>query len=399
MSGFRVVDRGWVWAGAIPGQLLADMGAEVIKVESRRRLDYMRQGKPLIGTNPDPEQNPWFHALNRNKKSITVNLGSPRGVELLREVVRRSDVLLENFTPGFMHRIGFDYAALAEIHPRLVMLSLSGVGQSGPLREMPAYAPLMAGMSGLDSLVGYPGERVLGIQQPYADSNAGVWAAFAVLAALFHREQTGEGQHVDVSELEAGVSVIGEAIVEYGLTGVVPAPCGNDRRGYAPHGHYPCAGVDVWIAISVASDAEWAGCCRALETVELGAAPRFATAEGRWEHRRELDREIARHTRKFEAMPLMHRLQAEHVAAAPIMGPAALAEDPHLRARGAFAEVHHPVLGRELVYGPAWTLSGTPGGVDRHAPLLGEHNAEIFGSLLGLTADEVAALEREGVLS
>lgn len=399
LAGYRVLDLGWVWAGAIPGQLLADMGAEVIKLESTQRIDYMRLGRPLIGNVPDPEQNPWFHAVNRNKKSITVNLKSPRGRELVKDLAAKSDIVIENFAPGFLEKSGLDYQALRQINPKLIMLSMSGMGQTGRDSKIPAYAPLLAGMSGLDSLVGYPGERVLGVQQPYADSNAGLTGAFSVLAALVHRERTGEGQHIDAAEQEATIAVLGEAVTAYSLDKIVPTPMGNDRQGYAPRGTYPCSGDDNWIAISVVTDEQWRALCSALGDESLANDPRFNTYSGRWDNRRALDAALAIRTSAFEATALMDMIQAAGVAAAPVNGPQGLMNDRHFKARGTFVQMKHPVLGDELIYATAWRLSKTPGAVVRHAPILGEHNRDVFEGLLGLSAAEVDQLVAEGVLT
>lgn len=399
LAGVRVIDFGWVWAGGLPGQVLADLGAEVIKVESRKRLDYMRQGRPLRGTQPDPEQNPWFHALNRNKLSVTINLANRTGVELARRLILAGDVVIENFTPGFMSRVGLDYLSLHALKPSLVMLSMSGTGQVGPLAGIRTYATIIAALSGMDSLVGYPGERVLGMQQPYADANGGVHAVFAILLALWHQRRTGQGQFIDLAQLETSVAVMGEALMETLMTGRVPRTQGNDYPGMAPHGHYPCAGDDAWIAIAVRSDDEWRALCASLGAEGLAGDPRFQTHPGRWHHRRELDPALSAWTRRFGPYELTVRLQRVGIAAAPLLGPAELASDPHFRARAAFVEVEHPVLGKEVVYGAAWKMSRTPAGVRRHAPLLGQDNEDVFGRLLGLTPDEIHRLAREQVIA
>jgi benzylsuccinate CoA-transferase BbsF subunit len=398
LDGVRVIDFGWVWAGGIPGQILADLGAEVIKVESRKRLDYMRQGRPLRGTTPDPEQNPWFHALNRNKSSVTINLAHPKGVELARRLILAGDVVIENFTPGFMGRIGLDYPALRALNPGLVMCSMSGTGQTGPLAGIRSYATIIAALSGMDGLVGYPGERVLGMQQPYADANGGLHAAFAILAALWHRRRTGQGQFIDLAQIETAVAVMGEALMETQMTGRVPGTAGNDYPGLAPHGHYPCRGEDVWVAIAVGSDKEWRALCTALGAEALGADARFGTHADRWRHRRALDEALAGWTRRFTPYELAERCEQAGVAAAPLLGPAELVADPHFRARRAFVEVEHPVLGREVVYGAVWRMSRTPPGVRRRAPLLGEHNDEVFGRVLSMPPEEIRLLAQEQVI-
>ncbi len=399
LAGIRVIDFGWVWAGGIPGQILADLGAEVIKVESRKRLDYMRQGRPLRGIEPDPEQNPWFHALNRNKFSVTINLSQPAGVALARRLILTADVVIENFTPGFMSRIGLDYPSLLAQKPGLVMLSMSGMGQTGPLAGIRSYATIIAALSGMDSLVGYAGERVLGMQQPYADANGGLHAAFAILVALWHRRRTGRGQFIDLAQLEAAVAVMGEALMETAMSGRIPATQGNDYPGFAPHGHYPCRDEDTWVAIAVRSDEEWQALCVALGAGPLAADQRFRGGADRWRHRRDLDRALGEWTRRFSPYEATVRLGRAGVAAAPLLGPVELLADPHFRARGSFVEVEHPVLGKEVIYGAAWTMSRTPPGVERPAPLLGEHNDQVFGRLLGLAPEEIRRLAEEDVIT
>ena len=398
LEGLRILDMGWVWAGAIPGQILADMGAEVIKVESSKRLDYMRLGRPLVGDKPDPEQNPWFHAVNRNKKSITVNLKSEEGVKLLKRLVSQCDGLIENFKPGFMAKIGLDYQSLSKVNPKLVMLSLSGVGQTGPLSDIPAYAPFLSGLSGLDSVVGYPGEGILGIQQPYADTNAGVSGAFGLIVALLEQKRSGLGQHIDLAESEAAISVIGEAVVEYGMTGEVPLPQGNDRFGFAPHGHYPVLGDDNWVAIAVDSDRQWQSLCEVLDQSALAGSAEFASADDRWKNRRLLDIKLFAITAAFDGVNLFQSLQNRGVAAMPLLGPAEILKDAHYKARKTFKDLEHPVLGSEVIFGPMWRMSSTKNVKWRHAPILGEHTESIMSDLLGISAEEYNLLVASEVL-
>ena len=398
LAGIRILDMGWVWAGAIPGQILADMGAEVIKVESMKRIDYMRLGRAVVEDQPAYEQNPWFHAVNRNKKSIAVNLKSDEGVQLLKRIASQCNAVIENFKPGFLSKIGMDYKNLARDHPGLVMLSMSGVGQSGPLSDIPAYAPFLSGLTGLDSLVGYPGEDILGIQQPYADTNAGVTGAFGLLTALLHQQRTGVGQHVDLAESEAAIAVIGEAFVDYETNASVTKPLGNDRYGFAPHGHYPVQGNDKWVAIAVETDAQWADLSNALEAPELAADPAFASPSKRWENRRALDATLSILTSKQDGITLCESLQAKKIAAMPLLGPAEMLENPHFQTRNTFLEIDHPIMGPEVLFGPMWRMT-----VNMHkdwcrAPLLGEHTLEVFSDLLGMSLAEVNQLIATEVL-
>ena len=392
LQGLRVLDMGWVWAGAIPGQILADMGAEVIKVESKKRIDYMRLGRPLIGTDPDVEQNPWFHAVNRNKKSIAVNLKSTAGLEILKKLVGKCDAVIENFKPGFLAKIGMDYNSLSKINPSLVMLSMSGVGQTGPLSDIPAYAPFLSGLSGLDSLVGYPGEDILGIQQPYADTNAGVTGAFGLITALLHRKRSGEGQHVDLAETEAAISVLGEAFLHYSMTNTVMEPQGNFRYGYVPCGHYPTKGEDAWIAIAVESEQQWASLCRVLGKPDLAVSSSFQNKEIRNQNRGILDQALSELTSLRETDKLFHALQAEGISAMPLLGPDEVMRDPHFVQRGTFIDIDHPVLGKEVIFGPMWRQTTSSMENWAHAPLLGQHTFDVMTDLLAMTKTEVEEL-------
>lgn len=398
LHGLRILDLGWVWAGAIPGQLLADMGAVVIKVESTKRIDYMRLGAALVDAGPAYEQNPWFHAVNRNKKSITVNLQSEKGVELLKKLASRCDAVIENFKPGFLSKIGMDFASLSPDNPRLVMLSMSGVGQTGPSSQGPAYAPFLSGLSGLDSLVGYPGEEILGIQQPYADTNAGVTGAFGLIAALLHQQRTGQGQHIDLAESEAAIAVIGEAFVAHSLTQMVPKPQGNDRPDFAPHGHYPTAGDDKWFALAVESQSQWESLCRVLGEQGLADCPLFATADARWLNRRQLDDAISQRTRSMERARLVSDLQRMKVPAMPLLSAEEILEDAQYCARDAFVGIEHPILGMEKVFGPMWRMSLSVHDDWRHAPLMGEHTSEVMSELIGMSPDEIEKLVELEVL-
>jgi benzylsuccinate CoA-transferase BbsF subunit len=235
LEGYRVIDFGWVIAGPIVGAIRADMGAEVIKVESRRRLDASRRGRPITGEHidrgdrgEDPDLIPLFHAINRNKLSITIDLTHPHAPQLLRDLIARSDVVVENFTPHVLRRVGLDYEALCEVKPDLIMLSLSAAGQTGPWREISAYAPSITSLAGLDGLVGYSDGPVLGMPSlNFSDPTAGLLGAYAVMAALCHRQRTGQGQYIDMSQMEALTGLAVEAILDYTLNNRVRTPQGN----------------------------------------------------------------------------------------------------------------------------------------------------------------------------
>jgi benzylsuccinate CoA-transferase BbsF subunit len=398
LQGYRVLDFGWVLAGAIPGMVLADMGAEVIKVETRQRLDYMRMGRPIIGTERDPEQNPMFHNVNRNKLSITLNTTQPQAVELARKLVTRCDVVIENFSPGVMDRLGLGYEDLRRFKPNLIMASISSNGQSGPLRDLRAYAPSIGALAGLDSTLGYEGGRPLGLKHAYGDICGALHAVFAIVSALYQRKRTGKGQYIDVSMLRATVVTMGVGLMEYIMTGRVLQPRGNYDPTLAPYGNYPCLGEDKWVSIAVSTEEEWQGLKEAMGNPDWTRASQFASRYLRLKHRQELDQYLAQWTIARSPEEITQLLQSHGVAATPVMNAEERLFNPHFRERDLYQEIQHPSLGEEPIFNLMWKLSQTPSTIRRHAPLLGEHNRDVFCGILGMAEEEVKFLEEAQVL-
>ncbi len=398
LSGYRVLDFGWVLAGAIPGMVLADMGAQVIKVETRRRLDYMRLGRPITGDQPDPEQNPMFHNVNRNKIGITVNTTDPAGVNLALKLAACSDVVIENFSPGVMDRLGLGYEQIRKVNPAVIMASISSTGQSGPLRDLRAYAPSIGALSGLDSTMGYQGERPLGLKHAFGDICGALHTVFAVVAALHRRKQTGEGQYIDQSMLRATVVTNGIGLMEYAMTGRVLKTRGNFDPTMVPYGNYPCAGDDEWVSIAVASEDEWQNMIAALGNPEWAEQPAFSSKYQRLKHRDEVDAQLAQWTCTRAAEEVTELLQSHGVAAMPVMSAEQRLFNPPFQARGLYADIEHPSLGAEPIFNLMWNLSKTPSRIRRHAPLLGEHNRQVFCDILGMPEAEVENLEDSQVI-
>jgi crotonobetainyl-CoA:carnitine CoA-transferase CaiB-like acyl-CoA transferase len=384
LTGLRVVDFGWVWAGAVPGHILAMLGAEVIKIESRARLDYMRQGKPIVGTERDPEQNPMFQAVNGGKRSATIDFTDPAGAEILRSLVAASDVVIENFTPGVLDKHGLGWSQLSAVNPNLIMCAMSPAGQQGPLRGLRTYATMIASLSGMDSVVGYPGERVLGMQQSYPDPNASLHGTFALLAALQARRagQTG-GCYLDLSQWESGAALVGGPLARNQLTGEVPSTAGVWRQGCAPIGNYPCAGDDVWLALAVRSDAEWD---RLLEVLAppWRDAWQGAGAAARYAERARLDGLIASATARWDARELERRLTESGIPASRCLSTSELLEADTFRERRLFQDIEHHILGPVTVYGLPWLRGDGERPAPRVAPTLGADNAFVLSELLGL---------------
>ena len=406
LESYRVVDFGTAWAGPMGAQLLADMGAEVIKVESHSRMDGLRLGRPMVGEDFAggdrglwPELQPLFHGLNRNKLGITVNIKHPEGLKLVKELIGRSDVVMNNYSPGVMDRAGLGYSTLKSIRPDIIMVSMPATGETGPERDILAYAPIISALSGLTSLVGYTDEPLVGeMQSAWSDTVAALHAALATVAALRHRNLTGQGQYIEVSQLEATTAMLGEPLLDYAMNGRVAEPQGNFDTEFAPHNNYPCQGEDRWLAIAVKTEEEWGGFCRVLGDPDWTRDPIFGDKYSRLKHHHELDQHVAEWTRQLTPEEATELLQRSGVAAMTVMNIGDQFQDDHFHQRHAFVETEHPHIGAEWLYGLPWLLSETPGGVQRPAPLLGQHNQYVFCQLLGVSQEELTRLEQEQVL-
>jgi benzylsuccinate CoA-transferase BbsF subunit len=411
LDGLRVVDFGWVAVGPVLSSLLAEMGGEVIKVESSRRLDYCRLiPRPVLeGERPaeayasraaEIDDVPMFHNYNRGKLGVTVDLRHPGAPPLLRRLVATADVVVENFSPSVLRRLGLDWAALRQVRPDLVMISCSAAGQDGPWSDLKTFAPSLSSLAGLEALIGYPGERVLGaLAFGYADPSNAHHGALAVLAALWHRRRTGEGQYIDMSQLEATVGLAVEPLMDWVMNGRAWGPQGSRHRSMAPHGNYPCRGRDAWVSIAVEDDAAWRRLGEAMGRPAWATEARLRTLAGRQREEDAIDLRLAEWTSARAAWEVTETLQRARVAAFPVYGLEAQASDPHFQMRGLLARPEHPRLGPVTVYAHPIKLSGTPGAIPRPAPMLGEHNREVFQDLLGLSAAEVARLEADGVIA
>jgi benzylsuccinate CoA-transferase BbsF subunit len=408
LVGYRILDFGTAFASPMAAHLLADMGAEAIKIESHTRLDGLRLGRPIVGEDIAggdrgewPEYQPVFHGLNRSKLGITVNIKHPEGVALLKRLVRVSDVVINNYSPGVMDRAGLGYDVLRQEKSDLIYVSLPAAGDNGPLRDIVTYAPVIAALAGISSLVGYssaPGDFVGTLQVAFCDAVGALHAVVAILAALRHRQATGEGQAIEIAQWEATVSMLGEGLLDYVMNGRVLGPVGNTHPTMVPHNNYRCAGDDAWVAIAVRSEAEWRAFCHTSGHPEWADDARFADAYGRRQHGGELDTLITAWTSQHTPYEIMETLQAAGVAAMPVMNLEEQFRDPHLRVREIHLESEHPKVGLEFLHGIPWHLSETPGRISRPAPLLGEHNQYVFGALLGLPEAEIQRLTELGAI-
>jgi len=411
LTGIRVVELTTAWAGPYAGQILAHMGAESIRVESTRRLCVTRTAGPMADRVPGPDRAGYYGEYNQGKRSVQIDLSRPEGAQLVKRLVAISDVVIENFAPGVVERWGLGYEELRRVKPDIIMVSLSGHGRKGPLSHYVSYGPYLVALSGFSTMTGYPGwEQPMHVGMSYPDPNGGWHGAFAALVALWYRKRTGKGQYVDLSQWEAAVALLGDAVVAYSMTGRQPERLGNRDPVMCPHGIFRCAPAqdalpegllpeDRWISIACASDAEWRALCQVIGRPDLADEPRFATLGARKAHEDEVERVVEGWTVTQEPYEAARKLQAVGVAAYPVHSNKDVAEDPHLNARNFFSLKEHPVVGVRKHTGIPWRMSGTPCEVWRAAPTLGQDNEYVFCRLLGLSQDELESLRSAGVIT
>jgi crotonobetainyl-CoA:carnitine CoA-transferase CaiB-like acyl-CoA transferase len=383
LRGVRIIDLTHDWAGPHASRLLADFGAEVIKVEYGRRMDGMR-GAKLEGQAYN--HHPRWLEINRNKFSITLDLKRPHDVEAFKDLVGVSDVVVENSRVGVMEGFGLGYEALKRVKPDIILVSMSAFGGTGPEASYAGYGGCIEPLSGVQTLTGYDKEsRPVRIRE--MDVTNGVVGACAVMTALIYRQQTGKGQWVDVSQLEAATSgLVGEHFLAYAVNGTQTLPMGNRHPYYAPQGCYPCQGEDKWIVIVIRSDEEWTRLCELMGREDLKADIRFATRSARAQNHDEVDQAIASWTRDHTHQGVMQLLQESRIAAGAVLDVEEISRDPHLEARGFFRSAGD---GSGRFPGMPFMLAESPGEVRRRGPRLGEHNEYVLCELLGRPKNQV----------
>jgi len=400
LEGVRILDLTFVWAGPTATMLLADLGAEVIKIESLARWDMRGPLPPPV---QDGEPRRWqgrggFHTRNRNKLGITLDLGREAGRSLFLRLVRLSDAVIENYSLRVMTNWGLDYPALQQEKPDIILVSMPGFGASGPYKDQPSWGETLDATSGIASRTGYRDGPPMRSAIAFGDPVGGFHGAIAAIAALTYRRRTGQGQHVVLSQHEALTRFLGPEIVAAGITGKVPPGLGNRDSLRAPQGVYSCKGDDRWVAISVGSDQEWQKLCAALGNANLAHDPRYATLEGRQQHHDDLDHWLEVWTQARETQEVVAVLRHHGVTVSPVATTNEVLDDPQLKTRGFFVPIDE-AEGRFPHPGIAAQLSATPGSVRRPAPAFGEHNDYVFRTLLGLTEDELVRLKETGIIA
>ncbi len=392
LSDLRVLELGTLLAGPFCGQLLGDMGAEVIKVEAPKQGDPMR----VWGRQKHGDPSLWWPVVARNKKSITLDLRQTAGQEILKELVAKADFLLENFRPGTLEKWGLDYAALASINPRLIMIRVSGYGQTGPYAHRAGFGAVGEAMGGLRYVVGDPSTPPSRVGISIGDSLAATFACLGALSALHYRERTGRGQVVDSAIYEAVLAMMESLITEYDKTGYVRERTGAILPNVAPSNVYPT--TEGWVLIAANQDTVFRRLCEAMGQAELAQRPEYANHQARGAHQRELDELIARWTAGLATERVLELMDRHGVPAGLIYRPPDMLQDPQFAARQAIVSVQHPAFGELKMQNVVPKLSATPGGIRAPAPELGQHNELIYGGLLGYPRERIAELAAQGVI-
>ena len=397
LKGIRVVDFTLAWAGPYATMLLSMMGAEIIKVESRKRIDHSRLSSITTGQVFDnPNMSSVFNDLNLGKRGVNLDLKKPKSIELALELFKVSDIVMANMRPGVMKKLGLGYDEIKKVKPDIIVIDSSARGSNGPEKNYIGYAPSFGALSGLSNLTGHPDSKPASMMGE-VDLLSATTAAFAILVALEHRKKTGEGQYIDLSSSEAMSVCIGEAFLDYFMNGNIREKVGNQDGMMVPHNSYQCKGKNRWISIAVETEEEWSSFCKVIGKTELINDERFSDAYGRWENQDELDKIIDEWAINYDPFEIMKKLQEAGIAASPRYTSRDLFEDEHLKERNFARKINHPVIGERTVIAEPWKYSTLSFNIG-YGPLLGEHNDYIFGELLGLSTDEVKKLVEEEVI-
>ncbi|MBL7209146.1 MAG: CoA transferase [Dehalococcoidia bacterium] len=398
LQGIKIADFSWAWAGSHCTELLAFLGAEVVKVESLKHIDFTRLMSFTTGQKFEGmDESPVFNDVNLNKLSIRLDLSQPRAIDLAKRLVSISDVVVQNMRPGVMERLGLGYEALKKVKPDIVYLSSSARGAIGPERKYSGYASNFGASGGISHITGIANGKPA-FMAGEIDLLSAITSAFAILVALNHRLATGEGQHIDLSSSEAMSVLIGEVIMDYTANGTVQTREGNLDEVMVPHNCYRCKGEDKWISIAIATDTEWEAFCKVLGNPDWTRKQSFLTASTRRQNQEGLDKLIAKWTINHSHYEIMEMLQQVGVAAMPCFDAKEIFDNPHLNHRHYWTKVAHPVMGELAALACPWKFSATPAKISSAAPMFGQHSDYIFKELLGMRDDKFGLLQEEKVI-
>jgi benzylsuccinate CoA-transferase BbsF subunit len=394
-----VTDFTWAWAGPYCTLQMAHLGAEVIRIESQKRMCVSRAIPSFADDLPGPNRAGYFNQYNQGKKSLQLDLGRPEAVEIAKKLVAKSDIVVQNFSAGAIDRMGLGYETLTQIKPDIIMISICGYGQTGPERQYMGYGPASVPLAGISSLTGYRGIGPAEVGISYGDPNAGIFGAFAAMAALAYRQRTGKGVHVDLALWEALLVLMPEGLMDYAMNKTQPERDGNRDRWMAPHGCFKCQGdADKWVTIVCGTEGEWQALCQEMGKPELATDKRFVNVVARKANEDALEEIISAWTKDRDRWEVTEALQKAGVAAFPAMSNKDLATSPHLTARGYLVQKEHPEVGTRIHAGIPWHLSSTPCEVRAAAPLRGQHTDYVLRDVIGLSEAEVQKLRDGQVL-
>ena len=395
LEGIRIIDLSMGWAGPLATRNLADMGAQVIKVESCERFDWWRSWEATQAWIADngAEKSPQYLYVNRNKQDITLDLENPRGRELLLQLVATADALVENYSGGVLPKLKLDYSYLIEANPGLVMVSMPAFGSTGPWSQFRAYGSTVEHSSGLPHLVGDPEQAPTMQHVAFGDAVGGLNGTAAILTALWHKQRSGEGQFVDLSQVECLFPLAAPGILHQSVYGQSPRRSGNKHPDHAPHGVYPCEGDDAWVVIQVTDEIQW----QRLQDLIPALAP-FGDVDERLDKREALDECVRAWTQQRPAAAVMQLLQGVGVTAAKLNNAQAILDAPHLQDRGYLQWLEREYVGVQPHPSPPFRVTADPIPITSPAPTLGQHNHDILGELLGLGAAELEELEQQGII-
>ena len=399
LDGIRVADFCWAWAGPYGALQLAHLGADVIRIESAKRLCPSRLIPPWPDNESGVNRAGYFNQYNQGKRSLTLDLKAPEAIDIAKTLVSKSDIVMNNFASGVMEKLGVGYDVLRRIKPDIIMVSLPGYGTSGPEKDFVSYGPPQVAQSGLSALTGYVGGPPMMAGFSYGDPNGGVHATFAVMAALLHREKTGQGQYIDLSQWEAAIMLLPEALMDYSMNGTQPERMGNRDSHMAPHGVFRSKGDDRWVSLSVRDEAEWQRLCEVMGQPELSSDTRFASLVARKENEAALEEIVTAWTQERTADEATQALQNAGIPAYPALDALDMVNSPHVGARDYFVELEHPEVGTRRHMGIPWTMSRTPCEIRRPAPCLGQDTDAVLTDVVGLSQDEIATLREKDILT
>ena len=397
-EGIKVADFTWVGVGPITIKNLADHGATVVHIESHTHLDTLRMTPPFKDGIAGVDRSAFMADYNTNKYGVSLDINTPRGLEIARDLILWSDVVAESFSPRAMGKWGLDYESIRKLKPDIIYYSASQQGHGGPHSGFIGFGMMMASLSGYAHLTGWPDRDPAPPYGAYTDFISPFFGAAALVAALDHKRKTGVGQHLDLSQLECGLQLIAPVQMDYVLNGHEMKRDGNRDPRAAPHNAYPCRGEDSWCAIAVFTDEEWTSLCMVMDKPDWVRDPRFATLEARKANEDELDRLIGEWTRRQEAQDVMEALQSVGIPAGVVLSAERQFNDAQVKYRGFFKHLKHQVIGRHAYDGFSFELSRTPGSLTA-APTLGQHNEYVYKEILGMSDEEIGDLIAEGVIT